>query len=135
MKTAIFRKFIQLLLLALLLNTAILYIVTGSVILNNSRKDMVFILDTIDSAFHYDGDLEAQAKRISKSADLNDSRLTIIDPDGVVKVDTGVKDASELENHMQRIPGSAKNWRGRRQTPFQDSGKRNAVCGGKVILL
>ena len=56
MKTAIFRKFIQLLLLALLLNTAILYIVTGSVILNNSRNDMVFILDTIDSAFHYEGD-------------------------------------------------------------------------------
>ena len=102
MKTAIFRKFIQLLLLALLLNTAILYIVTGSVILNNSRNDMVFILDTIDSAFHYEGDLEAQAERISQSANLNESRLTIIDPNGVVRVDTGVKDASELDNHMQR---------------------------------
>ena len=82
MKTAIFRKFIQLLLLALLLNTAILYIVTGSVILNNSRNDMVFILDTIDSAFHYEGDLEAQVERISQSANLNESRLTIIDPNG-----------------------------------------------------
>lgn len=102
MKTAIFRKFIQLLLLALLLNTVILYIVTGSVILNNSRKDMVFILDTIDSAFHYEGNLEEQAKRISKSADLNESRLTIIDLDGIVRVDTGVKDTSELDNHMQR---------------------------------
>lgn len=102
MKTAIFRKFIQLLLLALLLNTAILYIVTGSVILNNSRNDMVFILHTIDSALNYEGDLEEQAEKLSKSASLNDSRLTIISPEGVVKVDTGVKDTSELDNHMQR---------------------------------
>ena len=100
MKTAIFRKFIQLLLLALLLNTAILYIVTGSVILNNSRKDMVFILHTIDSALNYEGDLEEQAEKLSESASLNDSRLTIISPEGVVKADTGVKDTSELDNHM-----------------------------------
>ena len=66
MKTAIFRKFIQLLLLALLLNTAILYIVTGSVILNNSRNDMVFILDTIDSAFHYEGDLAFEIHRYTE---------------------------------------------------------------------
>lgn len=102
MKTAIFRKFIQLLLLALLLNSLILYIVTSSVILKNSREDMVFTLETVDSALDYSGDLEAQAERFSKAAQIYNSRLTIVSPNGQVKADTGVRDASELDNHMQR---------------------------------
>lgn len=102
MKTAIFRKFIQLLIMALALNSVILYIVTSSVILKNSREDMEFTLETMDSALEYEGDLKAQAEKFTRAASLNNSRLTIIRPDGVVEADTGVRDASELDNHMQR---------------------------------
>ena len=93
MKTAIFRKFIQLLIMALALNSVILYIVTSSVILKNSREDMEFTLETMDSALEYEGDLKAQAEKFTRAASLNNSRLTIIRPDGVVEADTGVRDA------------------------------------------
>ena len=52
MKTAIFRKFIQLLIMALALNSVILYIVTSSVILKNSREDMEFTLEQQPSDDH-----------------------------------------------------------------------------------
>lgn len=102
MKTAIFRKFIQLLMLALILNSLILYIVTSSVILKNTREDMIFTLETIDRALDYEGDLGCQAERFSQAAKFNNSRLTLIGPNGTVVADTGVQDASEMGNHIQR---------------------------------
>lgn len=102
MQKAIFAKFIELLLLALILNSLIFYIVTGSVLLKNSRKDMLYTLETVDSILDYSGDLEAQADRLSHVTQSNRNRFTIIGVDGTVAAETGVEDTANMDNHLER---------------------------------
>lgn len=102
MRNAILKKFIQLLFLALALNTFIFYVVTGSVLLKKTRSNMMFALETADHLFDYSSDLTAQAERLKKVADLNQSRFTVMRKDGTVEVDTEISNSALLENHMER---------------------------------
>ena len=84
MKRAIFRKFIQLLVFALIINSVIFYIAASSMLLRNSRENMQFTLETLDHMFNYSGDLDSQVRRIGQVNAVHDSRLTIIDLEGNV---------------------------------------------------
>ena len=102
MKKAIFIKFIQLLFLALVLNSLIFYVVTSSVLLKNSRSNMMFALESVDSLLDYSSDLSSQEDKLRNISAINNSRFTIIRRDGTVIADTEVGDAASLENHMER---------------------------------
>ena len=102
MKRAIFRKFIQLLVFALIINSVIFYIAASSMLLRNSRENMQFTLETLDHMFNYSGDLDSQVRRIGQVNAVHDSRLTIIDLEGNVAADTGVADTSAMDNHLER---------------------------------
>lgn len=102
MRKAIFKKFLQLLFLALLLNTIIFYVVTSSVLLKKSRENMMFTLETMDSLLDYSSDLGEQEKKLYDLSGISSSRFTIIKRDGTVVADTEVGDAAVLENHMER---------------------------------
>ena len=102
MRKAILKKFIQLLFLALALNTFIFYVVTSSMLLKKTRSNMMFALETADSLFDYSDDLQEQAGMLKKVADMNQSRFTIVKKDGTVEVDTEVSNAAAMENHMER---------------------------------
>lgn len=102
MRRAIFKKFIQLLFLALALNTFIFYVVTSSVLLKKTRANMMFALETVDHLFDYSGDLETQSRELHQVAQMNQSRYTLIQKDGTVVVDTEFGDAAKMENHMER---------------------------------
>lgn len=102
MRKAIFKKFLQLLFLALVLNSAIFYIVSSSALLNKSRENMLLALETADSLLDYSRDLMPQIERLRNMSDMNDSRFTVIDLDGTVRADSGVEDTHFLENHMER---------------------------------
>lgn len=102
MQKAIFAKFIQLLLLALVLNSLIFYIVTGSVLLRNSRKDMLYTLETVDSILDYSRDLNDQAERLAMVTQDNRNRFTIIGTDGRVAAETGAEDTAKMDNHLER---------------------------------
>ena len=69
MRKAILKKFIQLLFLALALNTFIFYVVTSSMLLKKTRSNMMFALETADSLFDYSDDLQEQAGMLKKVAD------------------------------------------------------------------
>ena len=102
MRKAILKKFIQLLFLALALNTFIFYVVTSSMLLKKTRSNMMFALETADSLFDYSDDLQEQAGMLKKVADMNQSRFTIVKKDGTVEGDTEVSNAAAMENHMER---------------------------------
>lgn len=102
MRNAIFKKFLQMLFLALLLNSIIFYTVSSSALLKKSRSNMMFTLETADSLLDYGKDLETQARRLSAAAGESGSRFTIIRNDGTVAADTGAAEPETLENHMDR---------------------------------
>lgn len=102
MRKAIFIKFIQLLFVALALNTFIFYVVTSSVLLKKTRSNMMFALETVDNLFDYSEDLAKQTEKLKSVADANRSRFTVVKLDGSVEVDTEVGNAAAMENHMER---------------------------------
>lgn len=102
MRKAIFIKFIQLLFVALALNTFIFYVVTSSVLLKKTRSNMMFALETVDNLFDYSEDLTKQTEKLKTAADANRSRFTVVKRDGSVEVDTEISNAAAMENHMER---------------------------------
>lgn len=102
MRKAILKKFIQLLFLALALNTFVAYVVTSSVLLNRTRDNMMFALETVDEMFVYEGDLETQEESLTRVAEKNGCRYTLMTRSGKVLADTGVLDEEAMDNHKER---------------------------------
>lgn len=101
MRRAVLQKFVAVLFAALLLNSVIFYLVGSQVIFTHSRRDMMYTLETLDSVFQYEGDLEDQLKQLEPVMDGNNSRLTLIRMDGSVAADTGAS-LRKLDNHLGR---------------------------------
>lgn len=101
MRKAILTKIIQLLFLALVLNTVIACVVTGSVLLNRTRDHMLFVLETVDEMLDY-SNLSQQAEELSRVAEKNNSRYTVLAKNGEVLIDTGVIDVESMEPHGNR---------------------------------
>ncbi|MFR2409473.1 MAG: hypothetical protein ACLS70_10650 [[Clostridium] symbiosum] len=134
MRKAILKKFIQLLFLALALNTFIFYVVTSSMLLKKTRSNMMFALETADSLFDYSDDLQEQAGMLKKVADMNQSRFTIVKKDGTVEVDTEVSNAAAMENHMEREgKGSSPVWKRTLYPEVGDPWNPDALCGQNVV--
>jgi two-component system phosphate regulon sensor histidine kinase PhoR len=102
MRRAIFAKFLQVILVVLLLSTFIFYIASSSALLKNSRKDMLYTLGAIDKVIDYSGDLTGEVEKLKSVLNDKQSRFTIIRMDGVVVADTGDVSVASLDNHLQR---------------------------------
>ena len=101
MRRAILQKFILVLFGALILNGLIFYLVGSRVILNSSTRDMLYMLEVLDGSLDYESDLEKTMKKLDSVMDGNNSRLTVIDLDGTVVVDTQAQ-MDEMDNHLDR---------------------------------
>lgn len=102
MRKTIFVKFIQLVFAALVLNSLIFYIVTSSVLLKNTRSDMLYTLETMDHLMDYENDLNLEVAQLEPVIAKKRSRFTIIQTDGSVAADTSTEDMSLLDNHLER---------------------------------
>ena len=102
MKRAIFVRFIQVLVIALVINSVIFYIAASSMLLKDSRESMFFTLDSMDRLLDYSGDLDGQVKKLSAVNESHGSRFTVIGPDGRVAADSGVSDTVAMDNHLER---------------------------------
>ena len=60
MRRALLKKFALVLLAALFLNSLIFYGASSRSILNSTREDMLYILESADSLLEYGGDLNGQ---------------------------------------------------------------------------
>lgn len=102
MKRAIFRNYIIILLLALLLGGSIFSAVMSRVLLDKTRENMLNMLEIIDKSLDYDEDLQSQTERLNAIIEKDNSRLTIIDTEGNVLADSEISDFSSMENHLDR---------------------------------
>lgn len=102
MRRAIFAKFIQIILVVLVLCSSIFYIASSSALLKNSRKDMLYTLRVMDNVMDYSGDLAKEIGELKQILNENQSRFTIIRMDGSVAADSGDVSAASLDNHLDR---------------------------------
>ena len=86
MRKAILQKFIFVLLAALCINSVIFYIASSAMILNTTRREMVYTIKAVDSTLDYDGELFSQMERLGKFTLRDHSRVTLIGSDGTVAV-------------------------------------------------
>ncbi|MDO4296180.1 MAG: ATP-binding protein [bacterium] len=101
MRKELFIRFIEVLLVALLLNSLVFILVTNTILLRESRSNMQYMLSGLDSILAYEGNVSSAASFLEQSVDKNQERLTIIAVDGTVLMDTG-KAQEAIDNHSNR---------------------------------
>ncbi len=102
MKKAIFKRFILIISLALLLSGSIFSAVISRILLDNTETDMLYTVRVADHGINYEGDLKAQVDELKKVNKNEDVRFTIITLDGTVLADSNVANAATMENHIGR---------------------------------
>lgn len=102
MRSVIFKKFIQIILVVLILSSTVFYIASSSALLKNSRKDMTYTLKAMDEILDYSGNLDGEIEDLKQTLSENQSRFTIIRMDGSIAADTGNVPAASLDNHLDR---------------------------------
>lgn len=102
MRRAIFVRFIEVLLAALLLNSGIFFIVTNTMLLQASRNNMRYMLSVLDSIIDYEGNVKFLSNSLKWNQETEQGRLTVMDLDGTVVFDTQVNDPDAMDNHARR---------------------------------
>lgn len=102
MKRAIFRRFIFILSLALVLSGIIFGTTASNIILDKTEANMLYSLKIIDNTLDYNQDLKAQLEQYKEIAVNENTRFTVLDLNGKVLADSDVSDISKMENHMNR---------------------------------
>lgn len=102
MRNAILQKFIIIVLVALGLSSVFYYVMISRLLSDTTHKDMAYALRLVDYGMDYSGELQPQLERLNAVTLTNDSRLTILERDGTVIVDTSIDNVEPLENHLDR---------------------------------
>lgn len=102
MKKAILKKFILILLIALTINSAISCILVSQLMLKNTKEDLLFSIQVLDSALDYEKDLREQIYRIQQRISNQNIRFTVITLEGEVCADTTIGDTEQMVNHKER---------------------------------
>lgn len=102
MRRAIFKNFIIILSLALILSGSIFSISISRILLEETRENMLNILEIVDQSLKYDEDISLQTSRMIVITESDDVRFTLIDAHGKVLVDSDA-DHRDMENHIDRV--------------------------------
>lgn len=102
MKKVIFKNFIVILVLALLLSGSIFSMVISNILSKNTRQNMLNILHIMDQTIDYEADLNAQIDKLTIIYESNKARLTIMDINGNVLADSEVSEHLNMDNHIDR---------------------------------
>ncbi len=101
MRRAILKRFVLVLLAALCISSAIFYAASSRIILNTTKKDMLYTVHILDSVLDYNGDLERQEEQLKRFAGGDGSRWTRIDTDVSVLADSDAQ-PDTMDNHLNR---------------------------------
>ncbi|MBQ8638684.1 MAG: GHKL domain-containing protein [Lachnospiraceae bacterium] len=101
MKTAIITRIGITLILALLISGTISSIASYWLFQHEIKGDMTDILLIVDSTLDRSGDVAKQLEQYQETLEER-YRFTLIDQNGTVVADTGVRDVSQMENHRER---------------------------------
>lgn len=102
MRKAVFQKFILILALALILSGSIFSVTMSNILLDKTRKNMLYTLRTVDFSLNYSGDLEEQVIRFKKIHSEEPVRFTVMDLQGNILADSDVNAYNQMENHSGR---------------------------------
>lgn len=101
MKKEIFRKFILIMGIALLLNSAVSYVMISRILFDNTKQSMRYTLEILDNSLDYEGDLRKQLQGYEERITNEEARFTITTTEGVVCADNSA-DVLNMQNHGDR---------------------------------
>ena len=96
----IFRYFLTVLLVTLVLSSSVSMVILSSQMLENSKHDMLYAVKLVDYQLDESHDLKAQVDALNPLAYNDQTRLTVIDTNGEVLADSGSEEIDE--NHKGR---------------------------------
>lgn len=100
MNKAVFKYFLTVLILTLLVSTSVSMIILSDQMLKATKNDMLYSVKLIDYQLDYKTDLTTQVQKLNEFAYADNSRLTIIDQKGQVLGDS--EQGAIEENHLNR---------------------------------
>lgn len=102
MKKVVFKNFIFIIVLALLLSGSLFSLLISNLLSKNTRQSMLNMLHIMDQTFDYEADLKVQIDRLAIIYESNRARVTIMDIEGNVLADSNVSDHMYMDNHIDR---------------------------------
>ena len=96
----IFRYFLTVLLVTLVLSSSVSMVILSSQMLENTKHDMLYAVKLVDYQLDESHDLKAQVDALNPLAYIDQTRLTVIDTNGEVLADSGSEEIDE--NHKGR---------------------------------
>lgn len=102
MKRAIFKRFILILSLALILSGSIFGVTISSVIIDKAVDNLRFAVRLADNSLDYQGDLKAQIDALKSVPGNENTRFSLMNLEGIVLADSDVSDSNVMENHFDR---------------------------------
>ena len=90
MKKSIFKKFVLMILLALLVSSTVFSLVMSRRILGQTEEKLADTLRLMDYILDYEGDVESQIESLCAIDGNENSRATVLRADGQVLADSGV---------------------------------------------
>ena len=100
MKKSIFKKFVLMILLALLVSSTVFGLVMSRRILGQTEEKLADTLRLMDYILDYEGDVESQIESLCAIDGNENSRATVLRADGQVLADSGVVETEQMENHL-----------------------------------
>lgn len=101
MKSAIFKRFLFVTGVAMLMFSIVMYYLMGICLLNSTKEQMLSAMYVMDYALDYTDRLQEQLMRLKKEY-KQECRITVIAPNGSVCADTQVVETGQLESHLER---------------------------------
>ena len=96
----IFRYFLTVLLVTLVLSSSVSMVILSSQMLENTKHDMLYAVKLVDYQLDESHDLKAQVDALNPLAYNDQTRLTVMDTNGEVLADSGSEEIDE--NHKGR---------------------------------
>lgn len=102
MRKAIIKRFILVLVGAMVFSGILFYTTVSNTMHKNTKEDMRLSLIMLDNSLDYSEPIMNQIKVLSTTLDQKKARYTILDEEGSVIADSGTSDFMNMENHLQR---------------------------------
>lgn len=102
MKQAIFKRFILILSLALILSGSIFGVAISNIILERTEDNMLYSVRIADHGLDYGQNIKEQIDGLNQIPGNENARFTVIALSGEVIADSEVKDSNTMVNHLNR---------------------------------
>lgn len=126
MNKTIFRYFLTVLLVTLVLSSSVSMVILSNQMLENTKHDMLYAVKLVDYQLDANNDLKAQVEALNPLAYNDQTRLTVIDVNGDVLADSGSDEIEENHKGREEVKQALSEGTGT-STRFSNTVKRNML--------